>query len=383
MHSVMVVSHVSVMWGAQRRLLDLGPRLLEHGFELTLAAPAGDFTAAWTALGLPTRELSLPHHRGIRTDDRGRPGLLATAREIGVLGRSATTIARLARQHDLVQSHSLFAHVESGLAGRLVRRPVVLDVHDIVAPGLGRSLLRTAGRLATATIANSRATSDLLGGVDDERVFVVNPGVDTTRFHPGPVDPRVRAELSAHPDSPLIAILGRVDPRKGIDLLVEAITHVSVDPLPCLAVVGNRFVGDDAWIRQLTRRAEEVLGDRVRFVDGRPDPEVVLRSVDVLVNASDHEPFGRTVLEAQASATPVIGTSGGGIPEFVSDGITGLLVPPRDAPAMTAALQRMLTDPELRDSVTEAALAQATRSYDVDGQAAKVAAVYRSALERS
>ena len=74
--------------------------------------------------------------------------------------------------------------------------------------------------------------------------------------------------------------------------------------------------------------ATTLLGDRARFVGPVDDVPGVLRSLDVLVNASASEPFGLSVLEAQASGVPVIGTDAGGIPEFVTDGETGLLVAP-------------------------------------------------------
>jgi glycosyltransferase involved in cell wall biosynthesis len=379
--SVYVVSHVSVAWGAQRRLLDLAPRLHDLGFRLTLASPPGELEQTWLELGLPTEQLVLPPHEGVRAEDGGRPGPGPLVREASALARSTAVIARRARRHDLVQSHSLYAHLETAAAGRLSRRPVVLDVHDIVNPGLGRTLLSAAARAATATIANSAATAAMVGGVDARGVVVVNPGVDLDVFRPAPPDPSLRASLSADPDAPLVGILGRVDPRKGVDDLVEAMAKLAAGGRrACLAVVGREFVGSADWGRALRARAGELLGDRVRFVGPSDRPDQVLRALDVLVNASHHEPFGRTILEAQASGTPVVATDSGGVPEFVADGVTGLLVPPRDPSALSDALERLLVDDALRARLAAAGRAQAEEAFGIDRQAARVAAVYRRAL---
>ena len=82
------------------------------------------------------------------------------------------------------------------------------------------------------------------------------------------------------------------------------------------------------------------------FAGRRADVPDVLRCLDVLVNASDAEPFGRSVLEAQASGVAVVGTDAGGIPEFVDSDVTGLLVPPGVPAALRAALARVLADAE-------------------------------------
>jgi glycosyltransferase involved in cell wall biosynthesis len=380
-HDVLVISHVAVVWGAQTVLLDLAPRLREHGFDLTLASPAGDLPEAWRDFGLPTLPLELPDHRGVRRSDRRIAAASELVREASVVARSTRRIATHARSFDLVQSHSLYAHLETALAGRLARRPVVIDVHDIVAAGPGRMLLRAASRLARVTVANSGATAEMVGGAERPGVLVINPGVDLERFRPEPSDPDVRKVLSAYPDAPLVGVLGRVDPRKGVDTLVEAMGLLAQrGGDACLVVVGSPFVGDDGWMAGLQARADQLLGDRVRFVGPRPDPERVLRSLDVLVNSSHHEPFGRTVLEAQATGIPVVGTDSGGIPEFVADGDTGLLVPPRDPVAMSDAIARALTDDVLRRRLSVRGRAQAVEHFGVDAQAAKVAAAYRRAL---
>jgi glycosyltransferase involved in cell wall biosynthesis len=376
---VLVISHVSALWGAQLRLLDSAPRLGPLGIDLTLAGPAGPFAERWQELGLTWMKLPLPQHAGIRTTEGGRPGPIAITREGAAVARSVGRIARVAAPFDVLHSHSLWAHLEVALAGRIRRRPVVLDVHDIVAPGGGRKVLQLAASLATATIANSAATGDTIGR--SARMHVVHPGVDTARFHPGPTDPAIRRRLTAYPQRPLVAILGRVDPDKRIDLLCRAVAKLGDGVgAPCLAVVGAPYKASLDQQTHLRAECAELLGDRIRFVEPTTDVASVLRSIDVLVNASDDEPFGRTILESQACGTAVVAAAGGGVPEFVDDGETGLLFPPGDVAALADALRRLLDDQAFRRRIGERAARCATE-LSADRQAERTAAVYRQAIE--
>jgi glycosyltransferase involved in cell wall biosynthesis len=274
----------------------------------------------------------------------------------------------------------LWAHLETALAGRMARRPVILDLHDIVDEGAGRTVLGAAARLATVTLANSAATASTVPG-SAAKVQVVHPGVDVNRFHPGATDPRIRAELTADPSAALVAIIGRIDPNKGVDVLVDAISRLSPQVgKPHLVVIGREHVGAPEHGPALRRHATDLLGDRVRFLAPREDIPEVLRAVDVLVNASRHEPFGRTLLEAQACGVPVVGTDAGGAPELIRDGETGLLVRPFDVSALERALTRLLSDATLQRRLSSAANEQARSCFSLQSQARAAASVYRSAV---
>lgn len=382
--SVLVVSHGSTVWGAQLRLLDVAPQLRPRGVELTMAAPEGPLADAWRRTGLPFVPLQLPEHRGLRDEATGaRPSPPQLAREVAVQVESARRLVPLVRRHHVTHSFKLAAHVETALAGRMARRPVVLELVDIVAPGLGRRVLQGAARLAAVTVANSEATAAALGPVRD-RAEVIHPGVDLQRFSPGPADPAVRAELGGIPGVPLVGIIGRIDPEKGVDVLATAMATAAGPAGDArLVVVGDAGTGPQSYADEVRRRATEQLGDRVRFAGRRSDMPEVVRSLDVLVNGSQAEPFGRSVLEAQASGVAVIGTRSGGIPEFVQDGVTGLLVPPGDPASLAAALDRLLADDELRAHLAAAGREQAERRFDITHRFDRLAELYRSLTSTS
>src|SRR5271157_5234314 len=296
--SVLVVSTSPQVWGAERSLLGLAPLLEERGIGLALASPPGRLAEAWSALGLPHVEFAAPVRQGLRTASGGRPGGRGLAREISSTVRSARSLAQLARGADVVHSNSLWGHLDCAVAGRIARRPVVLELHDLVLPGLGRHVLRAAVRLASSAIAVSQAVADTVGA-DLSRLRVIPQGVDPERFHPGPPDASWRARLSSRPDEPIVGVVGRVDPEKGIRTVVRAMSMLDGPARRShLAVVGAPALDDGSYETEVRAEASVQLGDRSRFVGPVDDVPAVLRSLDVLVNASTSEPFGLSVLEA-------------------------------------------------------------------------------------
>jgi glycosyltransferase involved in cell wall biosynthesis len=375
---VLVVSTSPMVWGAERSLLSLAPLLRQHGVALTLASPPGDFSEAWTAGGYSHVAFPVANRQGLRAPDGGRPSPRVLAREVSETLGTARRLARLAKSFDVIHSNSLWAHLDCALAGRIARRPVVLELHDLVRPGLGRRVQRTAVRLASCTIAVSRAVGESVGG-RPINLHVVPQGVDVERFQPGPSDALWRARLSSNPGEPIIGVVGRVDPEKGIRTVLQAMTMLD-GPASCshLAVVGAPALDDGSYEAELRAEAAGILGDRCRFVGPVDEVPAVLRSLDVLVNASTSEPFGLSVLEAQACGVPVIGAASGGIPEFVTDGETGLLVAPGRPDELAAQLSRLLGTPALREDLSQRARIDVVARRTIAARAETVAHVYRS-----
>lgn len=346
--------------------------------ELTLGTPAdSDFAREWTARGHSFRPLPLQLHQGLRV--RGstrRPGPLSVLKSAFGVGKGLATLARVAREYDLMYSFSLQMHLETVLAGRLTGTPTALDLVDIVEPGIGRRVLRAAASLATLTVANSHATAVALG--DEKKVQVIHPGIDLRRFIRVPGDTELRRELAGGSDVPLVAVVGRLDVKKGIHVLLEAMSLLAGEAARArLIVVGTVGTGPPEYAERLHTDADRLLAGRVRFLGRRSDIAEILRVVDVLVVASPAEPFGLTALEAQASGTPVIGTTGGGIPEFVVHEKTGLLVPPNDPSSLADALTRMLSDATLREQLVDEAERCANPARGVEAQLDEIADMYR------
>lgn len=381
---VLVVSAPVPVWGAQIFLLGQLDPLRERGIEFALATGRRcDFAAAWTATGRPLLDVELRKPEGLTvpgsTQRRGPASLVGSLRDVVGNGRR---IAEVAAGFDVIFSFSLPTHLSAAVAGRLRGVPVALDLVDLVRPGIGRRVLRGASRLADLTIANSRATAETVAGAGE--VTVIHPGIDLDRFRPGDPSDSLRRELGGGTDRALVGIVGRLDRRKGVHVLVDAMARL-MERLPeaRLVVVGDAGTGPPEYAAEVRATAADLLGDRVVFTGRRDDIAEIMRVLDVLVVASESEPFGLTALEAQASRTAVVGTRAGGLPEFVVDGETGLLVPPSDADALADALERLLRDDGLRNRLIDEAERRANPARGLAAQYDTLAETYRNVSGRA
>jgi glycosyltransferase involved in cell wall biosynthesis len=183
----------------------------------------------------------------------------------------------------------------------------------------------------------------------------------------------VRAELGINPDTLVVGTVANLRPQKAYpDLL-----HASREVIDTLADVRFLAVGQGPQEQELRAlHAKLGLGDRFQFLGYRADAVRLMAACDVFVLASHWEGLGVAVMEALALGLPVVGTSVGGIPEVVEHGREGLLVPPKQPPALAAALVQVLTDDEHRRQM---ALAAAKRGEEcsIDDAVRRTATIYR------
>jgi glycogen synthase len=178
-----------------------------------------------------------------------------------------------------------------------------------------------------------------------------------------------------------VLALGRIEHRKGFDLLIEAWSAVAGRHQGVGLVIGG--TGSElSRLRSLV--SERRLEDRVHFAGqvSRPEVGALMNAADVFVMPSRVEAFGIVVLEAWRAGTPAIVTANGGTTEFVQDGLTGVVVDPTDARALGDAIERLLTDADLGLRLARAAASRLSDfGWDVIRQQYEV--VYETALEDS
>ena len=208
----------------------------------------------------------------------------------------------------------------------------------------------------------------------EDKVEVVYNAVDSARF--AAVDGRgLRAQLTAGEDRPVILTGARLDAQKGHPVLLEAAAQV---PEAVFALAG---AGPER--AALERRAAELgVADRVLFLGHRDDVPELLAACDVFALPSLYEGSSLALLEAMAAGRPVVGSAVPGTDELIADGRTGVLVAPGDPSALANALQRLLSDPELRAALGARARERA-REFSPDAMAAQVTRVYDELLGRS
>jgi glycosyltransferase involved in cell wall biosynthesis len=241
-----------------------------------------------------------------------------------------------------------------------------------------------AVRIAGGAIAISTAVRDQLPRWARGNVVVVPQSVDTERFAAAADAPgEWRARLAANPEVPVIAAVGRIDPEKGLHVLIEAVAALRASGVEVqLALVGSPSKDGGAYLAELKAMGDRLLGDALRIVAQVDDVPAVLQAIDVLACPSIEEPFGLILLEAQACGVPVVASASGGPLEFITHDETGLLVPPLDPTALARALARLLGDPVLRERIALAGQQRARRSYTADIRADRIAEVYRGLAAR-
>jgi glycosyltransferase involved in cell wall biosynthesis len=265
------------------------------------------------------------------------------------LAAAVRALARLIRRErpDLVLNWTAKAQLYGAPAAALARMPerVVWWQHGVPD---GQWMDRLATLLpACAVGCSSAASAEAQRAMRPRRpVFVVHPGV------PLPAQPLARQGLPGVPRGrPVVGIVGRLQPWKGQERLLEAVAALRREGRDLhLLIVGGEAHGFSAGFEGHLRSRVGALGldDRVTMTGQVEDVRPHLAAMDVLVNASDNEPFGIVLLEAMAQGVPVLAVADAGPREIVVPGESGLLVGSSRPEALAEALRPLLDDTELR-----------------------------------
>ena len=235
------------------------------------------------------------------------------------------------------------------------RRPyLVSTIHSSrVRSSEDRALLRALTPHMDRLIAVSRAIEHKL--VDEERttvpVSLIYNGVDLDRYDHQEACCTLPDEYGMEPGSKIVGVVARLEPEKGHPTLLEAwpaVLRAVPDTYLLIVGEGSRRDALEAQARELQ------IAHRVVFTGRRDDVPAVTAALDVAVLPSYREAQGLSVLEAMALSRPVVASNVGGIPEMIEDGVTGLLVPPHDPQALSAAIIRLLRDHPYADTLGRA-----------------------------
>lgn len=244
-----------------------------------------------------------------------------------------------------------------------------------------RAVLKDADRVICATEQERSFIRQLYGG-DPARVSVIPLGVDLDRFRPAvKADARRRLGLS---DARIVLFVGRLEPLKGVDILIGAAGMLDPDLDFRILIVG----GDESSISHIEqlRAMAAVLGvsDRISFVGAVSHDELPLyyNAADVCVVPSHYESFGLVAVEAMASGVPVIASRVGGLTGTVSDGETGYLIPWLCPEPFAERMELLLENEPLRVSLGSTARESVAR-YRWENVAEAVLEVYTSLMQQN
>jgi glycosyltransferase involved in cell wall biosynthesis len=219
-------------------------------------------------------------------------------------------------------------------------------------------------------------------GYPAERIRVIGNGIDLAPFGAPHVRGALQQALQLEPRTPLVLVVSRLVPRKGIEEFLEAAALTAPRHATAHFVVAGVHE-QEGYPEQLERLATRLgLGRRVHFLGPRNDVPALLADAAVAVLPSLSEGLSNVLLEAMASGAPVVATRVGGAPEVVEDGVTGLLVPPGDAPALARSVLRLLADPALGWRMGAAARDLVHTRFSLEAMVEQTTAVYDALLAR-
>ena len=272
----------------------------------------------------------------------------------GAVARDAGGLARLVRARDVRLIHTNTSVTLGGAAAaRIARVPHVWHVREIYTgferfwPAYRRLLLS-----ADALPCVSQATRVQLGSTAKAHVLHDGLALTPERAERGVA----RAALRLPADAFVVAILGRISSWKGQDVLIRALAHARDDSSIAL-VAGDPWQGEEQRLADLHALARSLgVADRVRFAGFRPDVENVYGAADVVaVPSTQPDPLPNAALEAAAAGCCVVAADHGGLPEILTDAVTGRLVPAGDPAALAGALAELRGDPAKRRRLGAAA----------------------------
>jgi len=359
--------------GASNYCISVSRELIELGHEVLLLTEPGKPFQRASQLGIPCDDTIRLNHRN--------PLLFIHA------------IKRMKSIFKKFKPEIISAHINEGawMAGLVARKTVpdaiVARIRTDIDPPKGHFINRYVhhnwtDHIVVGSMLHKKLCQEILD-YEPDRVSVVYGGVDTVLFNPArAAATQFRQEIGAGRDDILIGLLARLDPVKGHEYAIAAITALKNLPISFkLIAAGYENERTFAWLRALA--AENGVEDHLVCLGLRQDLPDVLAAIDIgLITSVGSEANSRAALEFMASGKPVIGTSVGVIPEIVHHEEHGLIVQPRNASETARALEKLAVNPMLRARMGRAARQSVEENFSLPKFGKVMEGVYQKLLTR-
>jgi glycosyltransferase involved in cell wall biosynthesis len=282
---------------------------------------------------------------------------------------------------DLVQGSGLYSNFYASVAGMLLGKPVVWYLNDFDLLRNRRLFLALQGRISAIIAISEGMKRRLLDcGFEDEKTTVIYESVDSEDFRP--LDRGAcRRELGLNPSDVCVGFVGRLDRGKGIEVFLEAASHIAGRHTTAMFLVAGKGE-DQSYVKQIRLIADRpALKGRVIWLGFRRDIPKVMNALDVLVVPSTNEEgFGLVAAEAGACAVPVVVSDSGGLKEIVLHNETGLIVPTDSAESFAASVSSLLEDRERLSQMGAAARRRAGAVFSPALRREKIESIYAEIL---
>jgi D-inositol-3-phosphate glycosyltransferase len=249
-----------------------------------------------------------------------------------------------------------------------------------------RQVLRRADRIIAATIAEVTQLR-FLYKAPANKLAVIPPGVDVSHFYPIPGD-EARMYIGLKPDDRMVLFVGRIEPLKGVDTLIQAMSCLQLKEKQRvhLAIIGGDPAASpremSAEMARLQKLCDDLsVGQTVVFLGKRDQDRLpyYYSAAELVVMPSHYESFGMVALEAMACGTPVVASEVGGLGYLVRDGETGFTIPDQEPEQLCEKISWLLNDPDLHATMSRRAVEYA-QDYAWEKIATQIVDVYRGLL---
>jgi glycosyltransferase involved in cell wall biosynthesis len=295
-----------------------------------------------------------------------------------------------AEKIQIVHSYNFYSNVFAVPAAKMAGVPLVIaSIRDqgVYLNSMQKRAQKWACGFADLILVNAKSISDWLleEGYEPSKIRIIRNGIDLTRYGEGSNSPALRAELGLPKDAPLVLMLSRLNPQKGVDDFIKAAAMVRLQrPDVRFLLIGEKLkyqdggFGLDAGYHNYLHELCMNLGlqDHIVFTGHRSDVPALLAEGCVSVLPTHSEGLSNTLLESMAAGLPIVATKVGGNGELVEDGVNGILVPPQAPATLANAILRILDDKALADRFSAAARAKANAYFSMEKMVGDTESLY-------
>lgn len=351
---ILFYNHTGQVSGAERVLLTILARLNSDEFQPQLISPEGALQNNARAAGVCCRTIG-----ELQARFTWRPALLF--RYFVSFFAAMAQVRRNVREArpDLIHANSIRAGLVISTASLGLKVPIIWHVHDVIRPHPISTLIRwfilmlpPARILAVSEAAAEQLRGRLLRIFKRRaKLVVIHNAVDIYEFGEVTSTSGFRKRLRLRSSDPLVGIIGNLSPvKRQFELLSAFALVLKQVPNAALLIVGSEiFNRDDGYSKRLVEHAKTLgISSRVRFLGQRTDVPAIIRSLDLVVLNSTTEACPLVVLEGFAGGAPILSTAVGGVPELITHGKNGWLVPSGDEKSLSDGIVSLLAQPDLR-----------------------------------
>lgn len=366
--------------GTEGQVLNLVRHLDRTAFDLQFAClrKGGDMLGGFEKLNIPISEFRIRNLYQPKT-------FLQQWRFAALLRTQNIQIAH---------SYNFYANMFAIPAARMARVPVVLaSIRDrgVYLTPNQKLAQKWVCRLADRILVNAESIREWLleQGYQDSKITVIKNGVDMARYAGRTSSSYIRRELDIPDSSPIVVLIARLNPQKGVDDFIEAASLLRFShPDVRFLIVGSKlqyqegvFSQDREYLQELQQLATDLgVGEKVIFAGHRTDTPELLAQAAISVLPSHSEGLSNTLLESMAAGIPTVATDVGGNPELVRDQVNGILIPVKSPEHLAQAMRTILDDSELAKRFGHAAKTMATERFSLEKMITDTQALYRAEL---